>query len=50
MEKPEGSPLSVLGGQQVTVPVTPFQIQTVIVHYPTPGQGFLAGIVKPLRR
>jgi alpha-mannosidase len=50
MEKPEGSPLSILGGQQVTVPVTPFQIQTVIVHYPTPGQGFLAGIVKPLRR
>jgi alpha-mannosidase len=46
MEKPEGSPLTVLGGQQVTVPVTPFEIQTVIVHYPTPGQGFLAGISK----
>jgi hypothetical protein len=29
--------------------VTPFEIQTVIVHYPPPGQGFLAGIVRPLR-
>ncbi len=44
MEKPEGSPLPVAGGRQVTVPVTPFEIQTVIVHYPPPSQGFLAGI------
>ena len=44
MEKPEGSPLPVSGGRQVTVPVTPFQIQTVIVHYPAPSQEFLAGI------
>ena len=29
MEKPEGSPLPVVGGQKVTVPVTPFEIQTV---------------------
>ena len=47
MEKPEGSPLAVSGGQQVTVPVTPFEIQTVIVRYPAPGQGFLAGLSKP---
>ncbi len=50
MEKPEGAALPVAGGQRVTVPVTPFQIQTVIVHYPAPGQGFLAGIAKPLER
>jgi alpha-mannosidase len=49
MEKPEGSPLPVKGGQQVTVPVTPFQIQTVVIHYPPPEQGFLAGISRPLR-
>jgi alpha-mannosidase len=44
MEKPEGSPLPVSDGRTVTVPVTPFQIQTVIVHYPPPRQEFLAGI------
>jgi alpha-mannosidase len=33
MEKPEGSALTVTDGKQVTVPVTPFQIQTVILHY-----------------
>ena len=44
MEKPEGSPLTVADGRKVTVPVTPFQIQTVIVHYPPPSQNFLAGI------
>ena len=44
MEKPEGSPLPVADGRQVTVPVTPFEIQTVIVHYPAPRQGFLAVI------
>jgi hypothetical protein len=44
MEKPEGSPLTVADGRKVTVPVTPFQIQTVIVHYPSPSQNFLAGI------
>jgi alpha-mannosidase len=44
MEKPEGGPLPVSDGRQVTVPVTPFQIQTVIVHYPAPSQNFLAGI------
>jgi alpha-mannosidase len=49
MERPEGSPLPVLGGQRVTAPVTPFEIQTVIIRYPPPGQGFLAGIVRPLR-
>ena len=32
MEKPEGSPLPVSGGK-VTVPVTPYEIQTVIAHY-----------------
>ena len=38
MEKPEGSPLSVTGGK-VTVPVTPYQIQTVRVDYsPSTGQ------------
>ncbi len=46
MEKPEGSPLAVSGGQQVTVPVTPFEIQTVIVRYTTPNQNFLAGMSK----
>ena len=44
MEKPEGSPLAVSGGRQVTVPITPFEIQTVIVHYPPPSHEFLAGI------
>ncbi|AXC11693.1 Alpha-mannosidase [Acidisarcina polymorpha] len=33
METPEGSPLTVSGGD-VTVPVTPYQIQTVRVDYP----------------
>jgi hypothetical protein len=32
MEKPEGSALSV-AGDKVTVPVTPFQIQTVRLDY-----------------
>ena len=32
MEKPEGSPLTVTGGK-VTVPVTPYQIQTVRLDY-----------------
>jgi alpha-mannosidase len=44
MEKPEGSALTVSGGRQVTVPVTPYQIQTVIVKYPAPSQGFLASL------
>ncbi len=44
MEKPEGSPLAVSGGRQVTAPITPFEIQTVIVHYPPPSHEFLAGI------
>jgi alpha-mannosidase len=44
MEKPEGSPLAVSGGKQVTAPITPFEIQTVIVHYPPPSHEFLAGI------
>ncbi len=44
MEKPEGGALSVSNGRVVTVPVTPFQIQTVIVRYPAPSQGFLAGL------
>ena len=44
MEKPEGNALTVSGGRQVTVPVTPYQIQTVIVKYPAPSQGFLAGL------
>jgi alpha-mannosidase len=46
MEKPEGSPLAVSGGRQVSVPVTPFEIQTVIVRYPPPSVEFLAGISK----
>jgi alpha-mannosidase len=32
MEKPEGSSLSV-AGDKVTVPVTPYEIQTVRVDY-----------------
>ncbi len=44
MEKPEGSALTVAGGRQVTVPVTPFEIQTVIIHYPAPSRQFLAGL------
>jgi alpha-mannosidase len=36
MEKPEGSALTVTDGRQVTVPMTPYQIQTVILHYATP--------------
>jgi alpha-mannosidase len=44
MEKPEGSALPVSGGRQVTVPVTPFEIQTVIVHYPAQNPDFLAGL------
>jgi alpha-mannosidase len=46
MEKPEGSPLAVAGGRTVTVPVTPYEIQTVIVHYPAPQQSFLADIAE----
>jgi Glycosyl hydrolases family 38 C-terminal beta sandwich domain len=46
MEKPEGSPLPVSDERKVTVPVTPFHIQTVIVRYPAPQQNFLAGISK----
>jgi alpha-mannosidase len=46
MEKPEGFALPVSGGRVVTVPVTPFQIQTVIVHYAATGQAFLAGLGK----
>jgi alpha-mannosidase len=46
MEKPEGSPLPVSDERKVTVPVTPFEIQTVIVRYPAPQQNFLAGISK----
>jgi alpha-mannosidase len=46
MEKPEGSDLAVSGGRQVSVPVTPFEIQTVIVRYPPPSAEFLAGISK----
>ena len=44
MEKAEGPPLPISGGRQVSVPVTPFQIQTVIVYYPAPSQNFLARI------
>ncbi len=46
MEKPEGSALSVANGRQVTVPVTPYEIQTVIVHYPSPNKSFLANLGK----
>jgi hypothetical protein len=47
MEKQEGAPLELRQTRQVIVPVTPFQIQTVIVRYSTPNQNFLAGIGKP---
>jgi alpha-mannosidase len=47
MEKPEGAPLELRQARQVIVPVTPFQIQTVIVCYSTPNQSFLANISKP---
>ncbi len=50
MEKPEGAPLSVSDGRQVTVPVTPFEIQTVIVHYAAPNRNFLAGIAPTAAR
>ncbi len=33
MEKPVGGPLSVRAGKEITVPVTPYEIQTVILHY-----------------
>jgi alpha-mannosidase len=33
MEKPEGAALTVTSGKQVTVPVTPYEIQTVILRY-----------------
>jgi alpha-mannosidase len=36
MEKPEGAALTVTGGKQVTVPVTPYEIQTVILSYAAP--------------
>jgi alpha-mannosidase len=42
MEKPEGGALEITGGKQIEVPVTPYQIQTVILHYPPPSQSFLA--------
>jgi alpha-mannosidase len=44
MERPEGSPLLVADRQKVTVPVTPFEIQTVVIHYASIGPDFLAGI------
>jgi alpha-mannosidase len=47
MEKPEGPALPVSDGRQVTVPVTPFQIQTVVVRYQGTGQNFLAGLGRP---
>jgi alpha-mannosidase len=34
LEKPEGAPLPLLNGRQVTVPVHPFEIQTIEVSYP----------------
>jgi alpha-mannosidase len=37
MEKPEGGDIPV-SGNKVTVPVTPFEIQTVRVNYPAPQQ------------
>ena len=33
-------------GREVSVPVTPFQIQTVLVKYPAPSQRYLSGISK----
>ncbi len=42
MEKPLGGDLPVTNGREVTVPVTPYEIQTVIVHYPAPNKNFLA--------
>ncbi len=33
MEKPVGAGLTVSGGKEITVPVTPYEIQTVILHY-----------------
>ncbi len=34
MEQPEGSPLPVAGGDRITVPVHPFEIQSVRLDYP----------------
>ena len=34
MERPEGSPLPVTGGDEITVPVHPYEIVTVRVDYP----------------
>jgi alpha-mannosidase len=47
MEKPGGAPLELRQARQVIVPVTPFEIQTVIVRYSPPNQSFLANISKP---
>jgi alpha-mannosidase len=47
MERPEGPALPVSDGRTVTVPVTPFQIQTVVVRYHGTGQDFLAGLGTP---
>lgn len=46
MEKPLGGPLSVSNGSEVTVPVTKYEIQTVIVHYGEPNQNFLMNIAE----
>jgi alpha-mannosidase len=47
MEKPLGGNLPVANGREVTVPVTPYEIQTVIVHYPAPNKNFLAHLNTP---
>jgi alpha-mannosidase len=47
MEKPLGGDLPVANRREVTVPVTPYEIQTVIVHYPAPSKNFLAGLGRP---
>ena len=34
MEKPQGSPIAVIDGDRVTVPIHPYEIQTIRVDYP----------------
>ena len=38
MEQPEGSPLKVSASGQITVPIHPYEIQSVRVDYPQRNQ------------
>ena len=47
MEKPEGTPLRVSGSDEVTVPVHPFEIDSVQINYPSKRIDEQAGLSSP---